>query len=359
MQFRKGDKVRFLNETGEGTVTKIVGNGMAMVEIEGGFEYPYPLNQLVPAAPIEKGARDEGDEGRRDGGRGNGERGKKETAGEKYLTAPSGFNERVADGIYLAFIPRHQAFPSAGEIDLVFYNHTDYDIFYTLSLKDGREWTCIQSGALGPRRHAEVETLTPQQIDEWGTVKTDLLFFSDESYVHRAPISDQLKLKGVKFFKDATYTADLLTGKRAYVAEIEILQDELPGETERPFISNDDIRRMLEAKEKQLTGKKTSVPARKNQELHKEIDLHIEELMDNWSGLGNAQLMDVQLKKVMEELDAAIAARMQRIVFIHGVGNGRLKQEVRRILSTYKGIRFHDASYQRYGFGATEVELFG
>jgi dsDNA-specific endonuclease/ATPase MutS2 len=95
----------------------------------------------------------------------------------------------------------------------------------------------------------------------------------------------------------------------------------------------------------------------KNQSLEKEVDLHIEELLDNWSGMTNAQLLDVQLKRVMQELDEAIALHLRRVVFIHGIGNGRLKQEVRRVIATYKNVRFHDASFQRYGFGATEVEL--
>lgn len=54
-------------------------------------------------------------------------------------------------------------------------------------------------------------------------------------------------------------------------------------------------------------------------------------------------------------MDEAMTNRLQRIVFIHGVGNGRLKTEVIKILSECKGIRFQDASYQRYGYGATEV----
>ncbi len=347
MQFHKGDKVRFLNETGSGVVTKIMGSGMVMVEIEDGFEYPYPSNQLVQAEP---------DNSKEAAGKKRQEAVEKSV--EKISTSESSVNNRYADGIYLAFIPKHQQFPSAGEIELVFYNHSDYDIYYTLSLKDGRDWTCIQSGALGPRRQVKIDTLTPQAIDEWGTVKTDLIFFSEDSYEHRQPISDQLRLKGVKFFKDSTYTEDLLVGKRAYVSEIEILEANVSAENEKPFINNAELKRMLEAKEKNFTGQKTSVPHLKNQSLEKEVDLHIEELLDNWSGMTNAQLIDVQLKKMQKELDDAIGNHYQRIIFIHGVGNGRLKSEVRRILSGYKGIRFHDASLQRYGFGATEVLLY-
>jgi hypothetical protein len=349
MIFHKGDKVRFLNETGSGVVTKIMGNGMVMVEVEDGFEYPYPVNQLVPAEPDNKKEVAAAGKERQEA---------VEKIEEKKFTPNSALlTPNYPDGIYLAFIPKHQQFPSAGEIDFVLVNHSEYDIYFTISIKDGNQWICLQSGAVRPRGQNKIDTLTPQVLDEWGTLKTDLIFFSGDSYVHRNPVSDQLRLKGVKFFKDSTYTDDLLIGKRAYISEIEILEENIPAESERPFINNEDIKRMLEAKEKNMTGKKTSVPHLKNQSLEKEVDLHIEELLDNWSGMTNAQLIDVQLKKMQKELDEAIGNHYQRIIFIHGVGNGRLKSEVRRILAGYKGIRFHDASLQRYGFGATEVLL--
>ena len=350
MQFHKGDKVRFLNETGSGIVTKIMGNGMMMIEVEDGFEYPYPANQLVAAEPNNEKE----------------EEGKRRPDSVQVNAINSTIENRAAelfipnytDGIYIAFIPKHQQFPSAGEIELVLYNHSDYDIYFAMSLKDGRDWSCIQSGSIAPRRNLKIDTLTPQVIDDWGTLKTDLLFFKHAYYEHRAPVSDQLKLRGVKFFKDATYTTDLLTGKRAYISEIEILEPSTVAKDANPFLSNDYINRMLAEKEKTMTGKKFSIPHLKNQVLEKEIDLHIEELLENWTGMTNGQLIAVQLKKVQQELDEAMTNRLQRIVFIHGVGNGRLKTEVIKILSECKGIRFQDASYQRYGYGATEVVFY-
>ena len=345
MQFKKGDKVRFLNETGDATVVKLLGNGQVLVETSEGFEYPYPAAQLVPVAPIER------------------------TTVAKPAEAPSSIeksstahpsvpvaNNRFPDGIFLAFVPQHQAFPSAGKIDLVLYNHSDYDIYYTLSLKDGRDWICIESGALRPRAKKQVETLTPQDIDNWGQLKTDVLFFSGDAYEHIAPVSVVTKLSGVKFFKDNTFSQHALTGNKAWVDEVFLLFEEAPEPEARP-ITNEDIRRMMLEKESRTSGKKASVPHLKNQSLHKEVDLHIEELLDNWSGMSNGQLLDIQLKRVVKELDEAIATHMRSIVFIHGVGNGRLKQEVRRVIAGYKNVRFHDASFQRYGFGATEVEI--
>lgn len=342
MQFKKGDKVRFLNETGEGTFVRNSGGGMAIVEVEDGFEYPFPLNQLVPVTSYERVPRTD----------------LPKVVQETATTSPvrEVINPGFPDGIFLVFQPQNQKIPSAGPIDVYVLNRSNYHIFFTVSLKDGREWICIQSGMLGPGRKAEVDTMTPADIDEWGQAKTDVLFYSDEPYEHQAPLSNVIKLRGVKFMKDASYQSHLLTDLKCYVAEIALIGNE-PVADDKPFVNNDDIRRMLELKERVSTAKKISVPHQKHQALEKEVDLHIEELLDNWSGMTNAQLLDVQLRTVQKELDAAIAAHMRRVVFIHGVGNGRLKTEVRKVLASYKGIRIHDGSFARYGFGATEVEI--
>lgn len=342
MQFKKGDKVRFLNETGEGIFIRTTGGGMAVVQVEDGFEYPFPLNQLVPVKSHEREPRMEVK--------------KEEPAIAETSRIQEVVNPGFPDGVYLVFQPKNQNIPSAGQIDVYVLNRSNYHIFFTVSLKDGREWICIQNGMLGPGRKAEVDTLTPADIDEWGQAKTDVLFYGDEAYEQINPVSNVIKLRGVKFMKDSSYQSHLLTDKKCYVAEIALI-DDLPREEETPFVSNADLKRMMELKERVATAKKVSIPHQKNQSLEKEVDLHIEELLENWSGMSNAQLLDVQLRRVQKEMDEAIAAHMRRVVFIHGVGNGRLKTEVRRVLATYKGVRIHDGSFARYGFGATEAEI--
>lgn len=90
-----------------------------------------------------------------------------------------------------------------------------------------------------------------------------------------------------------------------------------------------------------------------------EVDLHMHELVDSTAGLSNKEMLDFQMKKFNEQMEAAIANHnVKKIVFIHGLGNGVLKQELRRELSTrYKKYPFQDASFQEYGYGATMVIL--
>ena len=47
----------------------------------------------------------------------------------------------------------------------------------------------------------------------------------------------------------------------------------------------------------------------------------------------------------------------QKLIIIHGVGEGVLKDEVRLFLSKKEGIEYFDADYREYGKGATAVEL--
>ena len=88
------------------------------------------------------------------------------------------------------------------------------------------------------------------------------------------------------------------------------------------------------------------------------MDLHIEELIDKPAGLSNFEMLNIQLERFEKELDAAIEKQMKKVIFIHGVGNGRLKQEITSILKTTKGVTFHDASYKDFGYGATQVNIY-
>jgi dsDNA-specific endonuclease/ATPase MutS2 len=57
-------------------------------------------------------------------------------------------------------------------------------------------------------------------------------------------------------------------------------------------------------------------------------------------------------------LDGAVRSKTKKIVFIHGIGNGKLKYEIRKTLdSKYSRLKYQDASFKEYGYGATMVIL--
>jgi len=87
------------------------------------------------------------------------------------------------------------------------------------------------------------------------------------------------------------------------------------------------------------------------------VDLHIEKLLEDHYGMGNSEKLDIQIKHFRRKLEMAITGHFTKIVFIHGVGNGVLRQTIRDLLRTYEGIEYSDASYQKFGAGATEVRI--
>lgn len=88
-----------------------------------------------------------------------------------------------------------------------------------------------------------------------------------------------------------------------------------------------------------------------------EVDLHIHELIDTERGMSNYDKLSLQLETARQKLEAAILKKQKRIVFIHGRGDGVLKKEIRQLLKDYP-VEFHDASFSKYGLGATEVIIY-
>ena len=89
-----------------------------------------------------------------------------------------------------------------------------------------------------------------------------------------------------------------------------------------------------------------------------EIDLHIGELLDDTCGMSNSEILNYQLDKFREVMEQYKKKREQRIVFIHGKGDGVLRKALLDELKRkYPDCRHQDASFQEYGFGATMVTI--
>lgn len=113
-------------------------------------------------------------------------------------------------------------------------------------------------------------------------------------------------------------------------------------------------------KEKELPKKRKPIVSKaKERNLPKmEVDLHINQLIKNSKGLGNYEMLNLQLETAKRQLEFAISKRIQKVVFIHGVGEGVLKEELRYLFNKYDNIKHYDADYQKYGLGATEIYIY-
>ena len=86
-----------------------------------------------------------------------------------------------------------------------------------------------------------------------------------------------------------------------------------------------------------------------------EINLHMEDLRAEYAHLSAGEKLNIQLRYFSEKLEEAIRKKRKNLIVIHGVGKGTLRAEVRKILDDYPYISYCDASYDTYGYGATEV----
>lgn len=89
-----------------------------------------------------------------------------------------------------------------------------------------------------------------------------------------------------------------------------------------------------------------------------EVDLHIHQLVKYTKGMSNYDMLNLQVDTAKRQLDFAIGKRIQKVVFIHGVGAGVLRAELEFLFNRYDHLKFYDANFQKYGRGAIEVYIF-
>ncbi|MEZ4779266.1 MAG: Smr/MutS family protein [Flavobacteriaceae bacterium] len=131
------------------------------------------------------------------------------------------------------------------------------------------------------------------------------------------------------------------------VVEEEITADSLSKGIENTIQSeHHSIRKKRKEK---ITKKGTTPPM--------EVDLHIEKLIKNPKHLSNFQLLTIQLDTAKYKLEFAIAKKIQRVIFIHGMGEGVLRAELEFMVNRFDGLKYQDADYKKYGNGAIEVYI--
>ncbi len=329
MKLRIGDKVRFLNEKGEGVVSRIKDSKTVFVELPDGFEIPYLSAHLVPV---------------------NTELILNKDTDNIELTPGA----NMADALYFIIEPDHETPVLVSEYTLYIYNTSSYNLLFSYSIKDEEYYQTIKYGELGPYQKIILKQVKLPFFREFNKHKLDVIFFKKTHYKNQIPVSEivyvtEKNLNNSHSIRHPEFKHPVFAWAiKENFSELDAIEHEL---------SEEDIKRVTSIKE--FTGRTKISKSKKEhlKSLEKEIDLHIEELIENTEGMTNHEMLSVQLEKFEKELDAAIAQGIKKIVFIHGVGNGRLKQEIISVLKTIKGITYQDASYKEYGLGATQVNI--
>ncbi len=338
-----GDRVKFLNDVGGGIVTGFLGKNMVTVENEVGFEVPYPVSKLINVDDPKLN---------KDSNIANAVLPEKSPEPEKIIK-PKGKIVAGKDSpdFYFCFLPDNPQNPVSGDIKLVFVNDSNFIVLFHYSHFFEGKYKSVLHGKAQPNTKRELEIITQSDLTELPEYSFQLLFFRDGQTESFPSVNKQFRVNPVKFYKEKSFKANSFFSRNALIYKISdnILTDEIDK------LTDDDFRKLIKDKEKNQLEKRDT-KAKMPEVI--EVDLHIHELIDNPSGLENREILEIQLEKVEREMNYAIQNRAGRIVFIHGVGQGVLKQEVLKLLkSKFSRYYVQDASFKEYGYGATMVIL--
>ncbi len=357
---RIGDKVRFIHETGGGVVTGFRGKDIVIVEGEDGFEIPMPISECVAIDTNEynfekKTVAPKPETSKQVHGDTAGAKSMKIHDDEPVVTyRPKERPEGEKLNIHLAFLPMDEKALSKTRFEAYLINDSNYSVYYTYSSAEGRCWRVRGCGLLKPDSKCFIEEFGYDDLSSLEHVCVQVLpFKEDRNFVLKPAVNVERRINTVKFYKLHLFKENPFFEEGALLFDIVV--DDKP--IKEVFTDAEEMQRVIIEKSK---GDKS--PQQKvQQKLQKgsdilEVDLHADSILETTAGMNSFDILNYQLGIVRKTLDAHIREKGKKIVFIHGKGEGVLRnaisQELRR---KYPRCISQDASFQKYGFGATMV----
>lgn len=337
MQFEIGDKVVVKLTNEEAQVIDLLGNDMLMLEVKGvrfpayadQLEYPYfkrfsEARKTPPPAPKEKIYIDEV------------HREKKQ------------LSNRVVDGVWLTFIPVLNTDEFGDDVvdslKIHLINRTDqaYQFNYQLSYVNKTGFELLNA------IHA-FEDFYLHDIDFENLNDSPLFAFEfslQKPDKKKAPYFEaSVKLKARQVFGKIRELQERGTAHFSYK-----LFDVYPDKTEAETL---DLAPLTGA------GYKLYDASRVRQHLEparQEIDLHIEKLHPDPDSISSFEKLALQLQYFEKYLELAIAHHQRSLIVIHGVGAGKLRDEIHEMLKLRREVKtFVNQYHPAYGYGATEI----
>ncbi len=329
-----GDKVRLLHFKGEGIIRRVIDEKMVEVELEEGFSMPTLKSEVVLIAKEEAIQFKTNQTFQEDNQTNN------NTTSSKLLFADK--------GIFVAFFAINDKRHS-----LYFINNTDFELPFTITEESDQTYQGLSAGCLQPKSMQIVHEVTLENFEKWGTYIFQILYLRKGTHYMREPLVKRMKFRASTFFK-SKQNAPVLN-KTAYTFQID--RDEKDDFLDIAQIEEVKIdpQKLME----QMFEKKGEIPLQINvSKPEAEVDLHIEKITNDYGFMDNASILKLQLDLFEKKLENAIASGMKEIIFIHGIGNGLLRNEIHKRLSKNTEIKFfEDAKKEKFGYGATLVKM--
>jgi hypothetical protein len=206
-----------------------------------------------------------------------------------------------------------------------------------------------------PNTKFYIEEFDKSILNELEHVAVQVLAFKDnKSFMIKPAVSVELRIDTVKFYKLHTFRESIFFEEPSLIYDI--VKDDMPAR--QTFLNADDIKDALLAKKAVDVIPARKPEAKVPQSDIVEIDLHAHELLDSTAGMSNGEILNYQLDVFRKTLEEYKSKKGQKIVFIHGKGDGVLRKAILQELKyKYKNYQSQDASFREYGFGATMVTI--
>lgn len=376
-----GDKVRFLSETGGGKIAGFKGNNIVLVEDEDGFQIPTPVNDVVVVEQDdyamgkmisakmdakEKAAQHAGTELRADSrsikailnekGEETGMEADEYDAADREITFKAPVRERDGGNklsAFLAFVPMDIKEITHTRFETYLVNDSNYYLQFSYLVSEGNAWSLKFQGEVEPNTKLFIEEFGREALNDMGRVSIQMIAYKREkSFLLKPAIDVQFRIDSVKFYKLHLFEDNIFFEQPALLYAI---------------VENDEVARPLVVDARQLKTQmyrdESVIVNEAERKMEKDdgtvvVDLHAETLLDTTAGMNSADILHYQLDVFKKTMMEYRGKKGQKLIFIHGKGEGVLRQAiVHELTYRFKGCQYQDASFQEYGYGATQVTI--
>ena len=342
-----GDKVRYLNAVGGGVITRIGEKGVVTVLEEDGFETPVLANDVVVVADTNELNFVSESKSKPD-----------TTTTAQTVEKPQykfDIAEETPEGeainVSLAFVPVNIKSLQNTDMEMFVINESNYYIDFQI-LTGNATVSVHTSDTIEPQTKLFITDVRKDEVNDYEFVRFQGYAYKQTTKFDAKPALDvAVRINPVDFYKLHRFEENDFFEAKAML--VNLIENDYP--PIKYLIDDKQLQEAMHDKRPQPT-KRQFAPPRKSQII--EVDLHIHELIDNFANLDNADMLRIQLDKFHSVMKENINKKGQKIVFIHGKGEGVLRKEITELLrKQYKNASFQDASFQQYGFGATQVNI--
>ena len=401
-----GDKVQFLSDIGGGKIAGFKGKDIALVEDEDGFQIPTPISDLVVMSSGDEYSSSKSVQ-KKSGVEDSVESADPDTfnmsvkakinafsadaiedeeeydAADREITYKAKVEERKGGNVlnlYYAFVPEDVKNFSKSTFACYLINDSNYYVHYLYMSIEGQSFKLRGEGELEPNTKIYIESFAPDQLNEIDRVRFQLLSFKrDKDFVAKPVCDVQFRIDKVKFYKLHTFQPSEFFDEPALLYPV-VKNDDVaqlkPVEADKLIYVEEDNSNAVKPKKGNLNNVSVNEQAynklkgleKLNTSKHAQskksnddvlvVDLHADKLLETTVGMGTADILNYQLDFFRRTLEENKHNKGRRIVFIHGKGEGVLRHAiVNELRYRYKNYPYQDASFQEYGYGATQVTI--